>query len=224
MKPLIARGGSARRSNPNQLHETEEAGTLALLLREGRRMRTISPGIWEPACGRGRMSRVLSGAGFKVTSTDLVDRGFGEAPLDFLKTRKRRAPIVVTNPPYGEMVERFIRHAAGLGAEYLALLVKSDFFQATEKEKRHVLFGQLPPSRIHPLGFRLDWTGQGSPVMSCMWVVWDWSAALGGGRLDDSEPRAGRGLGGAPVAQFYPPVSKAEALNAMHWRWGREAT
>lgn len=219
-KPLIARGGSTLRTNPNQLHETEEAGTLALIAREGRRMRAISRQLWEPACGRGRMARVFSSAGFEVASSDLADRGFGEAPVDFLRTRKLRAPVIATNPPYGGMVEKFIRHAAALGAEYLALLVKVDFFQATEKEKRHLLFAELPPSRVHPLGFRLDWTGQGSPVMSCMWVVWDWSAAFGRGR---AEPAGQAGLGGIPFAQFYPPVTKRQALGAARGAFGGQS-
>jgi hypothetical protein len=35
--------------------------------------------IWEPACGDGAMSRELAAAGHTVISTDLVDRGYGEA-------------------------------------------------------------------------------------------------------------------------------------------------
>ncbi|HCX68567.1 hypothetical protein [Parvibaculum sp.] len=212
MTPLVARGGSTLRTNPNQLHETEEAGTLALLAREGRRMAHVSGDIWEPACGRGRMSRVFSAAGFRVTSTDLVDRGFGKGGVDFLKARRLRAPVVITNPPYGELVESFIRHARALGARYLALLVKADFFQAAGKAARQRLFNEFPPSRIHPLGWRLDWTGQGRPVMNCVWLVWDWVAG--------GEPFTGQG--GRPYAQHYAAVSKDEAVAAHGVRFGRD--
>lgn len=204
MNSLVARGGSTLRSNPNQLHETEEEGTLALIAREGRRMRFLGPRIWEPACGRGRMSRVLMAAGFRVTSTDLVDRGFGTGGVDFLAARKLRAPVIVTNPPYGEMVEAFIRKARALGARYLALLVKADFFQAAGKAARHALFAEFPPARIHPLGWRLDWTGQGRPVMNCVWLIWDWAAG--------GEPATGHG--GRVFAQLYAAVSREEALAA----------
>lgn len=204
MNSLVARGGSSLRTNPNQLHETEEEGTLALIAREGRRMRFLSHRIWEPACGRGRMSRVLSAAGFRVTSTDLADRGFGTGGVDFLEARTLRAAVIVTNPPYGEMVEAFIRKARALGARYLALLVKADFFQAAGKAARHALFAEFPPARIHPLGWRLDWTGQGRPVMNCVWLIWDWAAG--------SEPATGHG--GRPFAQLYAAVSKEEALAA----------
>ena len=40
--------------------------------------------IWECACGDGTMSRVLEETGQPVRSTDLYDRGFGEAGVDFL--------------------------------------------------------------------------------------------------------------------------------------------
>lgn len=211
MNSLVARGGSTVRVNPNQLHETEEEGTLALLAREGRRIAHLSGHIWEPACGRGRMSRVLAAAGFRVTSTDLVDRGFGKGGVDFLKARHLRAPVVITNPPYGELVESFIRQAVKLGVRYLALLVKADFFQAAGKAARNALFNAYPPSRIHPLGWRLDWTGQGRPVMNCVWLVWDWFAG--------HEPFTG--AAGRPYAQHYAAVSKDEALAAHGVRFGR---
>lgn len=206
---LVARGGSTIRFNPNQLHETEEEGTLALIAREGRRMAFLGPRLWEPACGRGRMARVLAAAGFRVTSTDLVDRGFGRGGVDFLACRRLRAPLIVTNPPYGELVEAFIRKARALGARYLALLVKADFFQAAGKAARQKLFEEFPPSRIHPLGWRLDWTGQGRPVMNCIWLVWDWASS--------HEPFTGHG--GRPFAQFYAAVSKEEALAARGFRF-----
>lgn len=213
MSVLVARGGSTLRANPNQLHETEEAGTLALIAREGRRMAHISRRVWEPACGRGRMARVLQAAGYDVTASDLIDRGYGCGGVDFLTTRNLGAPVIITNPPYGPLVEAFIRHAYALGAGYLALLVKADFFQAAGKAARHLLFSELPPTRIHPLGWRLDWTGEGRPVMNCVWLVWDWAAS--------TEPRTGHG--GRPFAQLYAAVTKEEALAAQSVHIGRIA-
>ena len=54
--------------------------------------------IWESACGDGSMSKVLEQTGCKVRSTDLFERGYGEAGHDFLKAT-RRAGNIVTNPP-----------------------------------------------------------------------------------------------------------------------------
>ena len=55
--------------------------------------------IWESACGNGAMSQVLEKTGNRVISTDLYDRGYGEADHDFLESW-RKAPNIVTNPPY----------------------------------------------------------------------------------------------------------------------------
>jgi hypothetical protein len=97
--------------------------------------------VWEPCCGDGAMSSVLAGQGYDVISTDLVDRGFGEAGVDFLTTYTVPSGCrsIVTNPPYGDsgshaaqsrsptaMLE-FLRHAMMLTRSVqgqLALLVR----------------------------------------------------------------------------------------------------
>lgn len=55
--------------------------------------------VWECACGDGSMSRVFETSGHRVISTDLYERGYGEAGHDFLATR-RKATNIVTNPPH----------------------------------------------------------------------------------------------------------------------------
>ena len=40
--------------------------------------------IWECACGQGHLSKRLESFGYNVKSTDLIDRGYGEAGVDFL--------------------------------------------------------------------------------------------------------------------------------------------
>ena len=55
--------------------------------------------IWECACGNGAMSNVLEETGCHVPSSDLYDRGYGDAGVDFLDGGKR-ADNIVTNPPY----------------------------------------------------------------------------------------------------------------------------
>src|SRR5665213_601373 len=55
--------------------------------------------IWEPACGDGTMAEVLKRTGCPVEASDLYDRGYGEARVDFLRSN-RIADNIVTNPPY----------------------------------------------------------------------------------------------------------------------------
>lgn len=37
----------------------------------------LNSSVWECACGNGNLSKVLIDNGYNVTSTDLVERGFG---------------------------------------------------------------------------------------------------------------------------------------------------
>ena len=45
----------------------------------------LEPNIWECACGEGHLAKVFLKHGYQVKSTDLIDRGFGEGGIDFLK-------------------------------------------------------------------------------------------------------------------------------------------
>lgn len=128
--------------------------------------------IWEPACGDGAIAKVLTATGYTVVPTDLVDRGFGWAPVDYFAETQKRASQVVTNPPFKD-AERFIRHGFGLGCVYQAHLLKAQFWNAASRIK---LFDEHPPAAVLPLTWRLDFTGGGAPTMDCCWVVWTGSA------------------------------------------------
>ena len=54
--------------------------------------------ILEPCCGEGHMSEVLKSAGYNVTSSDLIDRGYGEVKSLF--DYEHFDGDVITNPPY----------------------------------------------------------------------------------------------------------------------------
>lgn len=127
--------------------------------------------VWEPACGKGDISEVLKLYGHEVTSTDSVDRGYGQQ-ADFLATTRRRADCIITNPPFC-LAEEFIRHAQILGVDTMALLLKSTYWHATTRTR---LFREWQPSHIYALTWRPDFRGQGAPVMECAWFVWEGNA------------------------------------------------
>ncbi len=102
---------------------------------------TFRAPIWEPCCGDGAMSKVFLAHGHQVTSTDIVQRGYGRAGVDFLACRSvpPGCGAIVTNPPYGDTGTQrgqakssvamlsFLRHALRLTASVngqLALLVR----------------------------------------------------------------------------------------------------
>lgn len=137
------------------------------------------PHIWEPACGEGHISKVLEEHGYKVMSTDLVDRGYGEGNIDFLKIteKERKAHYngdIITNPPY-KYAKEFVEHALKISADStkIAMLLKIQFL---EGQKRRALFDKNPPHTIYVFSERQEcgkngiFTG-GSAVCYA-WFVW----------------------------------------------------
>lgn len=125
--------------------------------------------IWEPACGDGAMSSVLSDYGFYVYSTDLRETGYGVGGVNFLTT-EYDCDAVITNPPFN-VSEDFIRHALDQ-APIVAMLLKSQYWHA---KKRAPLFGEHPPAYVLPLTWRQDFMGGsrgGAPTMEVHWTVW----------------------------------------------------
>lgn len=127
--------------------------------------------IWEPACGEGHISEVLKFNGYKVISTDLYDRGYGDGIEDFLTSAGKECDMIITNPPFS-LAEDFIRKCLSLGKPF-ALLLKSQYWHSA---KRRDLFFEHKPAWVLPLTWRPDFEfGKrgGSPTMEAMWVVWD---------------------------------------------------
>ncbi|MBP5458888.1 MAG: NAD(P)-dependent oxidoreductase [Clostridia bacterium] len=115
----------------------------------------LSEDIWEPACGKGHISKVLEKHGHRVRSTDLIDRGFGQGGVDFLAQREPwGGDIIVTNPPY-KLAMEFARHALGLLREgnRLCMFLKLTFL---EGQKRQSLFRSDPPKYVYVARSRLD--------------------------------------------------------------------
>lgn len=181
---MMAGGNPAQGRRAHDYYATPPEATRALLAAEGEHLRAhigdCRPAIWEPACGDGAICRVLEAEGWgPVVASDLIDRGHGEGGIDFLASTKLRAPAIITNPPF-RLAEAFVRHALlTLRCGWLALLLKATWWHAAE---RAALWRECPPAAIHPLTWRLDFTGGGSPAMECAWMVWD-SAIWHGGCL-----------------------------------------
>lgn len=135
--------------------------------------------IWEPACGEGHISRVLKQHGIRVASTDLIDRGYGLGGIDFLRTTRLRAPVILTNPPF-KLAVPFVRHALTLGAELVVMLLKLQFMECIDRapvmedcwaEHRAGL------ARVHVFKQRVALWKDGVPrtggMLALGWYVWD---------------------------------------------------
>ena len=134
--------------------------------------------IWECACGEGHLSKVLKARGYDVYSTDLIDRGYGEGKIDFLKCDCTVADTdIITNPPYKYALE-FAEHALEL-LQYgrkLALFLKLQFL---EGKKRREFFNKYPPKIVYVPSSRLNCAMNGefkkyptSPICYA-WFIWE---------------------------------------------------
>lgn len=130
--------------------------------------------IWECACGDGSMSQVLEQTGNKVISSDLYDRGFGEAGHDFIGT-PRRARNIITNPPY-HSAENFVATALQQADGKVALLLRLAFLEGANRAR--TIFATNPPSRVWVFSERITFYMKGakkggSGTTAYAWFVWD---------------------------------------------------
>ena len=108
---MLAKTGNPGRHSfadrADDLYETPACAVQALL-----EVESLPYVIWEPACGRGAIARVLEAAGHKVHASDLRDYGYGIPGVNFLTTRvvPLDAECILTNPPY-KHAEAFVARA-----------------------------------------------------------------------------------------------------------------
>lgn len=136
--------------------------------------------IWESACGNGAMSEVLEHTGQRVVSSDLFDRGYGDAGVDFLSS-KRRAANIITNPPYNA-AEGFVSSGLKAADRKFALLLRLAFLEGANRQR--TIFTKAPPSRVWVFSERITFypagaVQKGSGTTAYAWFVWDKDAASG---------------------------------------------
>jgi hypothetical protein len=136
--------------------------------------------IWECACGNGAMSEVLAKTGNEVISSDLYNRGYGEAGVDFLMA-KRKAANIVTNPPYNS-AEGFVAAGLAKADRKFALLLRLAFLEGGNRQR--TIFAKRPPSRVWVFSERITFypagaVQKGSGTTAYAWFDWDNGATSG---------------------------------------------
>lgn len=156
-----------------ELYETPEWVTKALMDHIPLRVRTV----WEPACGTGKMVRVLKQR-YEVTGSD-IDGG-----VDFLKCAERGFPsttdAIITNPPY-TLAAPFIEEALRFmepNKGFVAMLFRTDFDHA---RRRTHLFRECSQFAAKlTLLRRIVWfepppgEKKAAPSYNHCWLLWDW--------------------------------------------------
>ena len=130
--------------------------------------------IWEPACGDGAISKVLINSGRKVSSSDLVYRGYGEQN-DFLKS-DFIADNIITNPPFKNAID-FVSKAKVLSRNKIAMFLKTVFLEGSG---RYEMFQdkEFPLKTVYQFCKRVSLYKNGEKMKNCgmiayAWYVWD---------------------------------------------------
>ena len=173
-KTLGASNHTEEERETNDWYATDPiAGELLL------KLETINQNIWEPACGSGELAKVFEAAGYKVISSDLIDRGFGRSGVDFLKCNKTFDGDIITNPPYS-LAQEFIEKAIEVvnDGNKVIMFLKVQFLEGKSRKK---LFEKYPPKTVWISSSRIlcaknadfeKGRKQGSAV-AYAWYVWE---------------------------------------------------
>lgn len=155
-------------------YPTPPYATKALLEKE-----QFSEYVWEPACGDGAISKVLTDFGYRVYSDDLYDYDYGTSGHDFLTVSEPqgwKSPYsIVTNPPFKLAIEFMERALSWKNCEKLALLCKLAFLEGQE---RSVKLEQSPLHYVWVFRKRLQLTRNGDAyknggMIAFAWFVWE---------------------------------------------------
>jgi hypothetical protein len=161
--------GTSKGRSAHDFYPTPPLATESLLEKE-----QFSGTVFEPACGEGAISKILVGQGFNVTSSDLIDRGYGATGVDFLSFAGLKYDNIITNPPYC-LAERFLEVALETANHKVAFLLKLAFLEGIKRQK---IFLATPIARVYVFSKRLSFYRDGkktknSGMMAFAWFVWE---------------------------------------------------
>lgn len=156
----------------NDFYATDPEAVRLLL-----KFETFANPIWECACGTGHISNVLKESGYKVFSSDLIERGYEDITLDFLKFNDEWNGDIITNPPY-KHAKDFVMKAMDIVTygNKVAMFLKLTFLESSGRKE---LFDKYPPKVIYGSRGRLgcakngDFAEHGPSAVAYAWFVWE---------------------------------------------------
>lgn len=157
-------------------YATEPKATELLLERE-----TFTEQVWECACGGGHMSEVFKNNGYKVFSSDIVNRDYPDTHIiNFLEHNEQNNFDIITNPPY-KFAKEFVEHALDISEPgvKVAMFLKLTFLEGKARKK---LFEKYPPKKVYVSSARLQCAKNGDfekygkgvgTAVAYAWYIWE---------------------------------------------------
>jgi hypothetical protein len=135
--------------------------------------------VWEPACGEGHLAKVFVSEGYEVTSSDLIDRGYGtHRQVDFLRDEPlSKNCAIITNPPY-KYAQEFVERALGIVTPPapVCMFLKLTFLEGQKRQKLFVN-GHLKYVAVYAARQKCAINGNfantGSSAACYAWFIWD---------------------------------------------------
>ncbi|MFC5037995.1 SAM-dependent methyltransferase [Tianweitania sediminis] len=183
LRAAVGTHSASKEERGNNLYETPVEAMRTLLALE-----RFGPRVLEPSCGRGAIARPLEDAGYTVLLSDLVDYSTatrdGECQFvrDFIELEPiGGCPDIVTNPPYGAVLNAYVAHALRVHRpRKMALLLNLNFLCGFEDPERNFAMDDNPPARVWvfkrrlPMMHRDGWDGpEASSRMNTAWFIWE---------------------------------------------------
>jgi hypothetical protein len=131
---------------------------------------------WDPAAGCGTIPKVLRARGIECAASDIVDRGCPDCWIgDFFSEHHGTAEIIISNPPFGVLVE-FVDRALDLASDRVIVVARLAFLESI---KRMNFFRRTPIARVYVSGPRqsmppggVDMPAKGGSI-AYGWYVWE---------------------------------------------------
>lgn len=135
--------------------------------------------VWECSCGQGHLSKKLEEQGYDVFSSDLIDRGYGITPVNFLEQDDIKIwnGDILTNPPFN-LAEDFLKKGMEIlgNGNKIILFLKIQFLEGQSRKK---LFEIYPPKYVYCHSSRQQCAKDGrfdlykATTQFYAWYVWE---------------------------------------------------
>lgn len=142
------------------------------------RYETFNQNIWECACGTGNLSKVLKEHGYNVYSTDLIDRGYQDELVDFLKSDIKFKGDIITNSPFKYTNEFILKSLDSIDYENkVAMYLKINYLSGIKRYNE--IFSKVPPYKVYVYAGRYacskndDPKGYKGGAMDYCWMIWE---------------------------------------------------